>query len=93
MTTNSEAAGLLTIKNVCAIAGVTSMTVYNWRAGVRTDKTKLHFLRMTSGRNGEKRTKVPGVRFRAKKFLEWADRNGVPLDLKELKRLNLDTAP
>jgi hypothetical protein len=87
----NDDAMLLTIKDVCAIAQVTSMTVYNWRAGVRTDKTKLPSLRVTDGRRG-KRTKAPGIRFREDTFLEWAEKNGVKVDAREFKRVKARAA-
>lgn len=76
---------LLTIKDVCAIANVTSMTVYNWRHATRTDKAKLPTVRVTAGSKG-KRRQVAGVRFNHETFLKWAKANDVKVDSRVLTR-------
>lgn len=79
---------LLTIRDVCAIASVTQMTVYNWRQQ-RTDKSKLSTVRVTKGKRG-KRLHVPGVRFKEDQFLAWAQKNGVGIDARALKRVKAE---
>ena len=70
---------LITIPDVCALTGVTHMTVYNWRIGGR-DKTKLPCVLQRAGTRSRVRFKLPAL-------VKWADKNGVPIDKRQLKKI------
>ena len=67
----------LTISDVARMAGVTPMTVYNWRHG-RTGMKPLPCLYEPAGERAR-------VRIPKKQFLRWAQRNGIEVNLEHGK--------
>ena len=61
----------LNVSDIIVMFGVTYMTVYNWRKGIRTNKTKLPY--HTDSR-GEKRHSVYFIKSEVKK---WAIENRI----------------
>ncbi len=80
------ATGTLTVRQVVAATGVTEMTVLNWRKGTYAPSTKEGKARPSKL---PCRLKKVGSRHRVEfdrdKFLSWADKHGVAVDLKELR--------